>query len=596
MMTETLLAYFAKVTLVLVFAWACSLALRRASAAVRHQVWASAIVSVLMLPLFSGLLPQWRVAVVTKTETVEAPMVVESAQPQSMPEAAVSRDVPVSRSFRVTPMGAAWAAWLAGSLILFARLGWGLVQLRRIRRESTFVERLPEGVNLLESASPASMPVAWGWRKPCVLLPRGFREWDSDRLHAVLAHELAHIGRRDWLTQIAAEVAKCVYWFHPLVWLAAAQLREESERAADDAVLRAGIDGASYANHLLQLARAYQHQLRVATIAQAVAGSSPIERRLSAVLERGVRRGALSRRAAGVSFAACIAALAPFAVFLPAQETRRVVVAQAAPAKPVAQATQVQPASPKTPVVPAAPKQVPVEVTPPLAFEVASIRPNPGPWRVMRGYKAEGPLLTLEAYNVVWLMAEAYGLEDYQLVVGPGLSPDAVAGDKFFNISAKAAGDATPTRAQFREMLKEMLASRFGLKVHWESREMQVYALTRGKGELKLRESKPETAWSAYNGVNGRNQFMKLTAYSMPEFVRNLRTYVDRPVVDKTGLTGKYDIDIEATPIFRLNNNTQPTDIDMRDAIQDVLGLRLETTKEPMPVLVLDVAEKPTEN
>lgn len=232
----------------------------------------------------------------------------------------------------------------------------------------------------------------------------------------------------------------------------------------------------------------------------------------------------------------------------------------------------------------------------PLAFEVASIRPNPGPMRVLRGYKAEGPMLTLEGYNIQWLLTEAYGLEDYQLVLGPGISPDAVGGDKFFNISAKAPGEAAPTRAQFREMLKEMLATRFRLKVHSETREAQVYALTRGKGELKVRESKPDTVRSGYNGLNGRNQFMKLTQFSMAEFVRSLRTYVDRPVVDKTELMGKYDIDIEATPYFRLNNNPQPTDIDMRDAVEDVLGLRLEQAKEQMPVLVLDGVEAPTEN
>jgi uncharacterized protein (TIGR03435 family) len=230
------------------------------------------------------------------------------------------------------------------------------------------------------------------------------------------------------------------------------------------------------------------------------------------------------------------------------------------------------------------------------AFEVVSIRANPGPLRVLRGYNAAGSLLTLEGYNVLWLVTEAYGIEDYQLVLGSRISPDAVGGDKFFNIAAKAPGELGPTRAQFREMLKEMLASRFHVKSHWETREMPVYALMRGKGDPKLRESKAETAWSGYHGVNGRNQWMKLTQFSMAEFVRELRSYVDRPVVDKTGLVAKYDIDIEATPYFRLNSNPQPTDVDMRDAVQDVLGLRLEAVKEQVPVLVLDGVEAPTEN
>src|SRR6185312_5787374 len=184
------------------------------------------------------------------------------------------------------------------------------------------VERRPDGVRLLESASASSTPMAWGWPRSCVLLPAGFREWDGERLRVVLAHELAHVRRRDWLMQVATQVARCVYWFHPLAWLAAARVREESERAADDTVLRAGVDGPAYAQHLLEVARAHQDGLEPAL---AITGSSPIERRLGALLDRRVRRGAVSRRAVGMSFAASVALLVPFAAFVPAQEIERVV-------------------------------------------------------------------------------------------------------------------------------------------------------------------------------------------------------------------------------------------------------------------------------
>jgi uncharacterized protein (TIGR03435 family) len=82
----------------------------------------------------------------------------------------------------------------------------------------------------------------------------------------------------------------------------------------------------------------------------------------------------------------------------------------------------------------------------------------------------------------------------------------------------------------------------------------------------------------------------------MADLARDLRNYVDRPVVDKTGLTGDYDYAIGATTYGRLVNNRQPEDVDVLDAIQDVLGLRLEAVKERLPVLVVDQVQGPTEN
>lgn len=99
-------------------------------------------------------------------------------------------------------------------------------------------------------------------------------------------------------------------------------------------------------------------------------------------------------------------------------------------------------------------------------------------------------------------------------------------------------------------------------------------------------------------GVNGRNQnivMSEATMESVADFIMN-GLFADRPVLDKTGLTGKYNIKLEATPEFRINNNPQPEDISLFDAVQQQPGLKLESQKASIEVLRVDHIEKPSEN
>ena len=129
-------------------------------------------------------------------------------------------------------------------------------------------------------------------------------------------------------------------------------------------------------------------------------------------------------------------------------------------------------------------------------------------------------------------------------------------------------------------------------------REMPVYALVVGKNGPKFKESAPEAALISNHGVNGRNQNMTLAKVTMESLADDIRRDfgTDRPVLDKTGLTGAYDVKLEATPEFRINGGSAPGDISVFTAVQEQLGLKLEPTKGPVEILVIDHVEKPSEN
>jgi TonB family protein len=132
-------------------------------------------------------------------------------------------------------------------------------------------------------------------------------------------HELVHVRRHDLVAQLAAQAACCLYWFHPLVWLAARQLRTERELACDDAVLSGGVAAPDYAGHLLELARAMVERRSLAD-APAMAESGDLEERVRAVLDRGRNRAPLNRRlAATVAVLACALVLPVALVTLHAQ-------------------------------------------------------------------------------------------------------------------------------------------------------------------------------------------------------------------------------------------------------------------------------------
>src|SRR5205807_9542454 len=175
-------------------------------------------------------------------------------------------------------------------------------------------------IQLLQAIDAPCMPMTWGIVRPCVLLPAGATEWSSERRRAVLFHELAHIARQDWMAQICGELVCGFYWFHPLVWFAAAELRAESECACDDSVLNSGVEASNYANQLVELARTLKNAHRGWSAALAIARPSNLERRFIAMLNPNQNRRGMSRGAGLLVRAAALSLLLPLAALrLPGQ-------------------------------------------------------------------------------------------------------------------------------------------------------------------------------------------------------------------------------------------------------------------------------------
>jgi beta-lactamase regulating signal transducer with metallopeptidase domain len=316
---------FVKSLVILVVAAGVCLAWRRGAASARHLLWFLALVGCLFVPAVSRMLPVsprplWALQAHSgsgneATLTFEfAPFPADAASFTEGPGVLTTDTAsnPARRSagqrlvtrFRVGWAASAVAVWLGGAMLILLWLASGCFRLTLIRRRAQTPAdqgwqtllgllceqlRIKRGVVLLQSAEQV-MPVTWGWYRPVVLLPAGAESWSPQRRRVVLLHELAHVKRWDCLTQMIGRFASAVYWFNPLVWVAARQMCIERERACDDLVLNGGCKASDYASHLVEIAGAFRPVCQVAGIA--IARSSRLEGRIEAIVDGSrARRG-----------------------------------------------------------------------------------------------------------------------------------------------------------------------------------------------------------------------------------------------------------------------------------------------------------------
>lgn len=313
-----------RATMVLLVAWLVIPRLRSRSAAERHLLWSVSLAAAAALPLLAAWMPAWEPEWARRF--VDAwPMRFTDMRPVSEPDVVIRAIGIETGSWGIDH----WVAliWIAGAIGALLLLAGQALKLRRLveaarpvtdggclrmARELAGILQLPHVPVILESGR-AVIPMTWGVLNSIVLLPADALTWPGDRVRAVLAHEFAHVKRRDWLVHVLTHVACAIYWFHPLFWITQRRLCRESEQAADDDVLGLGLEPSSYAAHLLEVVRA----ARVFTSSHAptmtMASRSHLEHRVDALLTLGNNRKPVTDRASLTVAAVGIAVVLPLA-------------------------------------------------------------------------------------------------------------------------------------------------------------------------------------------------------------------------------------------------------------------------------------------
>jgi uncharacterized protein (TIGR03435 family) len=248
----------------------------------------------------------------------------------------------------------------------------------------------------------------------------------------------------------------------------------------------------------------------------------------------------------------------------------------------------------------------PPPVIPPMAadanpsFEVATIKPSK-PDQPGRAFRVQGRRFSTYNTTLAAIISFAYRVHPKEIVG----APDWVSTDKF-DIEAQPDGEGQPSDKQWRSMLQKLLADRFKLTFHREKKDLAVYALSVAKGGPKLTKSEGDP-----NGLPGlffrRLGELNVRNANMGDFAELMQSAVlDKPVVDQTGLTGRFDFTLNWTPDDSQFDGmgvrpTPPADAanappSLYTAIQEQIGLKLDATKAPADVFVIDHVEKPSEN
>ncbi len=253
------------------------------------------------------------------------------------------------------------------------------------------------------------------------------------------------------------------------------------------------------------------------------------------------------------------------------------------------------------PPPPAPPKMMAADADP--SFDVATIKPNNSGATNMQGLTVRGRNFATRASSLIDLMEFAYGVQAKQIIGGP----DWAEKDRY-DIAAVPDVEGIPSPQQLRNMIRKLLAERFQLKFHNEKRELPAFVLSISKTGQKLSPTQlngPLPGIGIQGGSDGLSLLLRNA--NMSDFTGFLQSPVlDRPVIDETGIAGRFDFSVKFTPDdsqFHGHPPVPPSSDDkaepapnLFEAIQQQLGLRLEAKKVQVDVMVLDHVEKPSQN
>jgi bla regulator protein blaR1 len=569
------------------------------------------LASLIVLPFLPGLVKQARSALEARPQATiaAAPLASVPAPPVS-----VRQSAPLALTVDAGPGSRPWPLWLMAAWIVAAawqmmRLVRGVVSVRRLKGRAPAVPRdalpvrLSRRVQLLASAEVAS-PVAVGYLHPAIVVPPKLLErLEEGERQNVLLHEVAHLARYDDWLNLATQTLGALLILHPLAAIVMRQIEREREMACDDFVVSQTGSARSYARSLARL-----HDLRwsegTRLLAPGLLGRhSSLGNRIESLLRRGREFSARPSLASlGIS-ALLLALLLGAGGLIPGW----IAVAQTV-----------------------LPKSFYADL--PKSFEVASIRPAK-PGRGSRSHGSNGRLWA--TVPVSWLIKRAYQIMPQQLDGLPSWArsarytiqaeaPPGMAKDFALlrNLPPEQRVQAhAALRQSWNDMLRSLLTDRFKLKVHRETKRLPVYELVVAKGGPKLKPTDAEPGSQSDKGWRGH---LVEAGASMDFFASVLSQYeaqaeLGRIVINRTGLTGRYDFTLTWTPLGstmngmsagaeRAGNEEPATGVvaapgssnssgpSIFTALQQQLGLKLKAAKGPVEVLVVDHIEPPTPN
>jgi len=615
-------------TLFVLAAWLVALALRRNGAHIRHAVWVVASLKFLvpfsLLVGLGGTLANMAPA----PATIEAPSAASLSVVVDRITHPFTSDVFAS-SEAATPTSAATTSWAAILLGAWA-CGFMVVALMRLRewRRIRAAVQMSTRVDLaapvpVRSAPGLLEPGVVGLFRPVLLLPAGIEgRLTPPQLAAVMAHELSHVRRRDNLTSAIHMVVEAAFWFHPLVWFVGARLVEERERACDEHVLRVCGEPQAYAESILNVCKLYVESPLLCV--SGVSGAD-LRKRVAAILVNRVGLQLSLARKVTLAIAAVLAIVLPLVAGGLIAPLR---AAAPAFAKDPAMAGRQSDAAGQ-----AAPKFVVVSIKP---CEPAQA-PEPGQRGPGGGATSPG-YLRLNCMTLRQLVSIASGnIDDFLSIylrnrpdgrfTGVRGGPSWVETDRF-TIEARAEG--TPDRKTMQgPMLRALIEDRFQLKMHRATEDQQIYVMTVAAGGLKITpvapgacvELDPEKLFSGQSIGTGpfcgrlmsKAPFKALSAKigkspaaSGTSLAGFLSTVMDRPVLDQTGLDGRYDVAFDYTPDDTTPNwqssferaglsSAQPLPSSGPNIFKalEQIGLKLAPAKWPVEYIVIDHAVRP---